>query len=478
MAVIDGAQRDDGGLAETGDWKQHFPTYRFSDPSVVLEEYKAASRTLESAERIYMNAANVTVLVSAAFGSLTLGLLDRVVATVRQELPRVLDVQTLLVVLMVLVMTFAITTVRYFADRQKVMVFSSRKLVVLRRMLGLSYGSLQLVLPNWRTEGADQPFAMRMFPGWTTSVAYPFWVIAVFSAAILLLLVAALLQGLPGWRVPASQETVAVGSAVIWILVLAYMYRRALYDTHERGLLSVSKVIAKVLRLRLVPDFEYVIYRAKLATYETGRLKVDLGPTKEILLFIEDRDFYQHGGISAKALGRAFAGLVGLKPRSGGSTITQQLVRTLFIVDFHKLVRRKIVELLLALWFEQISTKGTILDLYLSSVRFDKGVLGITAATKHFLEHYPRTPTRAEAFFLIERVSNLRSLVWPGRVDQMLRQAVADGLFTPEDAAEAARIYDGMVRRQRLTASDPDRFARFLAKWQGELQPPEGERER
>ena len=450
-----------GGESE---WRQHFPTYHFNDRDIVLEEYKAASKTLESAERVFMNAANVTLLVSAVFGSLTLGLLDRLVASARAQLAGALHVQTLLLVLIVLVGTFAVVTLRYFADRHKVIVFSSRKVVVLRRMLGLSYGGLQLVLPNWRTEGADQPFVIRMFPGWSTSIAYPFWVISVFSSAILLVLAAALLREVQ-LQVGMTLEVLALLGVAGWGSVLAYTYRSSLFDTHENVRLSFAKVVAAILRLRLVPDFEYVIYRAKLATYETSRLGVETEELQKILVFIEDKDFFNHHGISYRGSLRAALGLLRLKTRTGGSTVTQQLVRTLFIVDFDKLLRRKVVEILLALWFDRRFGKTDMLRLYLASVRYDRGVYGVTAALKHFFERRPFNPSPAQAFFLVERVSNLRSQVWCGRIDETMRRAVDSGIVTTQDAAEIVRIYERMRDTGKVSVPNPERFERLVAKW-------------
>ena len=173
---------------ETGmpehDWKQHFPTYQFYHRDIVLKEYESAAKTLEAAERLFVNATNITVVVTAALGSLAVGSLDKLIGS----FSGLLSPQLIGIALVIMVVVFSITTVKYFADRHKAILFASRKVVVLRRMLGLSFGSLQLVLPNWRTEGADEPFALRLFPGWSASIAYPYWIVATFSSAILLLL--------------------------------------------------------------------------------------------------------------------------------------------------------------------------------------------------------------------------------------------------------------------------------------------------
>lgn len=85
-----------------------------------------------------------------------------------------------------------------------------------------------------------------------------------------------------------------------------------------------------------------------------------------------------------KALVRALLGLIKVKRRSGGSTITQQLGRTLFIIDRTKLFRRKLMELLFALWVHRTFSKDEQLELYLASVRFERGVYGIIEAMRYY----------------------------------------------------------------------------------------------
>ena len=85
-------------------------------------------------------------------------------------------------------MTFTVITLKYFADRQRSILFATRKVIILRRMLGLTYGSMQLILPNWRIEGADQPLSVKLFPGWFTYVAYPFYILSIMSSIVIVVL--------------------------------------------------------------------------------------------------------------------------------------------------------------------------------------------------------------------------------------------------------------------------------------------------
>jgi len=451
------------------DWKQHFPTYTFKHRDIVLKEYESASAALESEERLFINATNITLVISAALGSVALGSLEKL----GKLFEGVISPAWLLIILLSFVFSFSITTLKYFADRQKTLLFVRRKIVVLRRMLGLEYGSLQIVLPNWRVEGADQPFSISMFPGWLSYVTYPFWVIAIFSGIISVFLSASLLSLFELIsKQPASILPCLVISFVsLWLAILAYIYRSSLYDTNENIFLILTKYISKKMNFELVYNFEYIIYRAKLSAYETRRMDINQETLKEILVFIEDRDFYSHKGISIKSTARAFMSLIGFGRRSGGSTITQQLVRTLFIVDFQKTIRRKIIEILLSIWFEKVSSKKQIIEMYLSSVRFERGVFGISEAMKFYFGKIIESPSRAQCFFLIERVSNVKAKILTSKIDHTIRQAVSVGVLTQFDSKEVITIYSKMINCGKISPDDNEKFKSLKTKWLEEITP-------
>jgi len=262
------------------EWKQHFPTYNFEHRDIALEEYKTAAKALESEERVFLNASNYVVLTTAGLGSLAVGSLNSLIKMTPSIPPFII-----ISILISLTGAFAWISLRYFADRQKYIVFAARKVIVLRRMLGLNYGNLQMVLPNWRIEGADEPFAVRLFPGWNTYVAYPLYTIATISAVVMFLLLASLAN-----KLSVSQFIVALplwfgvaGITILWSGFLAYIYRKALLDTHERVRLLIARNLAKYLKLGVVSNFEYIVYRANLARYEFYRLKVNLLALKRVL---------------------------------------------------------------------------------------------------------------------------------------------------------------------------------------------------
>lgn len=103
----------------------------------------------------------------------------------------------------------------------------------------------------------------------------------------------------------------------------------------------------------------------------------------EALLATEDQRFYQHWGVDLPGVIRAFFSNIrkGDLTAQGGSTLTQQLARTLFLTP-EKVISRKIKEILTALKIERTYSKDEILEMYLNQCYFGKGAYGIQAAAQ------------------------------------------------------------------------------------------------
>lgn len=210
-------------------------------------------------------------------------------------------------------------------------------------------------------------------------------------------------------------------------------------------LLVFTQYVSKLLCLNVEERIEHIVYHAKLSVYEAQRLNVDLNVLKQIAVEIEDKEFYRHSGVSWKGLARVLLSSLKLHPRSGGSTITQQLVRTLFIKDFSKTKRRKIVEILLAKWFTKVIDKEEQLDMYLSSVRYEFRVMGVIQASKYFFGGIERSLSIAQSFFLVERLSNVRSKIYGKRIRQMLQALLDDDKISMDDVVKVVEIYGEMA---------------------------------
>jgi penicillin-binding protein 1A len=115
---------------------------------------------------------------------------------------------------------------------------------------------------------------------------------------------------------------------------------------------------------------------------------------------IEDRRFYSHRGVDPLGITRALvADVLHRGTAQGGSTITQQLAKNLFLTQ-ERTVTRKLQEIVLALWLEHKYSKTQILELYLNRVYFGAGAYGIEGASQRYFGKSARHLTLAEAAML------------------------------------------------------------------------------
>ncbi|TPL37582.1 transglycosylase domain-containing protein [Mesorhizobium sp. B2-4-6] len=120
----------------------------------------------------------------------------------------------------------------------------------------------------------------------------------------------------------------------------------------------------------------------------------------EAVVAIEDRRFYSHFGIDPIGLSRAMvANLLGGHFSQGGSTLTQQLAKNLFLTP-DRTLERKVQEVLLALWLEHKHSKDQILEMYLNRVYFGSGAYGVEAASRRYFGKSARDVTLSEAALL------------------------------------------------------------------------------
>lgn len=99
---------------------------------------------------------------------------------------------------------------------------------------------------------------------------------------------------------------------------------------------------------------------------------------------IEDRRFYEHGGVDFQSVVRAvYKDIIAMSKVEGASTITQQLAKNLFLYN-DKTWSRKTKEVMAALYLEQKLTKSEILELYLNEIYFGSGVYGIETAANYY----------------------------------------------------------------------------------------------
>ena len=136
-----------------------------------------------------------------------------------------------------------------------------------------------------------------------------------------------------------------------------------------------------------------------------GEMWGELVPVQEMapvlpqaVLAIEDRRFYEHGGIDAFGVIRAaWQNAVEGRVVAGGSTISQQVAKLVFLSP-ERSARRKIQEAMLAFWLEREFSKDEILTIYLNRAYFGAGAYGVTpprgatSAARRAISAPPRPP--------------------------------------------------------------------------------------
>src|SRR3546814_20044922 len=100
------------------------------------------------------------------------------------------------------------------------------------------------------------------------------------------------------------------------------------------------------------------------------------------VIAVEDRRFYDHGGVDYRGLLRAvYVNLREGRITQGGSTLTQQLAKNLFLSS-DRTLKRKIQEVMLEFWLEHRFTKDKILPIYLNRVYLGAGPYGVDAVAR------------------------------------------------------------------------------------------------
>jgi len=225
----------------------------------------------------------------------------------------------------------------------------------------------------------------------------------------------------------------------------------------------IALVVAVGIAMSSLPSYQELVRRDDLGQMirvraADGAVLVSLGPSfgewlnyreippimRNAMIAVEDSRFRSHPGVDPVGLGRA------VKVRwekgrwtQGGSTITQQLARNIFLTNT-RTFGRKIREAILALALERRFSKDQILELYLNRVYFGGGAYGIDAASRRFFGHSAQSLSVSEAAIiagLVKAPSNYSPTAdaeaAKGRAGIVLRLMREQNYISAEEAAEA-----------------------------------------
>jgi len=181
----------------------------------------------------------------------------------------------------------------------------------------------------------------------------------------------------------------ALGSYFFWKYILA-----PLPDAHS--LVTRKQTVSTKIYDR-DGELLYNIYKDKNRT----PVPLDRIPAQVRLatIAIEDAEFYEHTGISYRGIARAAFKLIKDNEVTGGSTITQQLIKNALLTPEKTLVR-KIKEIVLAIQVEQTFSKDEILEMYLNEVSYGGTAYGIQEAAQVYFDKDPDQLTLGEAALL------------------------------------------------------------------------------
>jgi membrane carboxypeptidase/penicillin-binding protein len=156
----------------------------------------------------------------------------------------------------------------------------------------------------------------------------------------------------------------------------------------------------------------------------------------------EDRDFYNHKGLSFKGIFRAvITNILNLRVVQGGSTITQQLAKVLF-TDMEREFKRKIYEAFCAVEIEERYDKQDILSMYLNLIYFGNGAYGVEAASKMFFGMSVKDLDETECAMIVATIANpliyspLSSLSGSLKRTKTIMRAMTEAGFIDEKVAE------------------------------------------
>ena len=254
-------------------------------------------------------------------------------------------------------------------------------------------------------------------------------------------------------------------SVLIWLVIVA----AGVLGYFALGLPDVDEVVATTRRQPIVTvrDVEGNDIARIGALYGDMVSVADLPPSlPAAVLAVEDRRFYSHNGLDLRGFVRAMVANVRARAVvQGGSTITQQVAKNLFLTP-ERTIARKIREAMLALWLERKFTKDQILTLYLNRVYFGAGTYGVEAAARTFFNRSARDVTLYQSAMLAglmkapSRYNPASNAAAARERTQVVLQAmVSAGYLTAEDARQAEQGGDVQLAR------GPTGRGRYFADW-------------
>lgn len=273
-------------------------------------------------------------------------------------------------------------------------------------------------------------------------------------------------------RKSKKQNPTFLGFAVKWLFVIGLwcgIFLTGLFAWYAQELPDITKEASFDRKRAIIVKDKHGDIVARYGEIVGNKVSTeDLPPYLiQAVLAIEDRRFYYHFGLDPFGIARAM--FVNVKQGSvtqGGSTITQQLAKNLFLTH-ERTLKRKIQEAMLAIWLEYELTKDEILSAYLNRVYLGSGVYGVDAAARlYFKAPVDQLTLRESATMagLLKAPSRYSPLSNPSlskqRTEVVLNAMVDAGYITEEQAKGDNKIPPKPTQKPTDALAD-----RYFADW-------------
>ncbi len=251
------------------------------------------------------------------------------------------------------------------------------------------------------------------------------------------------LNNFPGWwkQLPQAKKD-RYGLATIFTLIFLFLYVFILHDLPLPTKLSTRNIPQTTKILDRNGKLLYNIYTDQNRTLvKLTDIPLSL---RQATVAIEDREFYKHGSFDILGILRALREIVLHRQLQGGSTITQQLVKSALLTP-ERTVQRKIKEAILTFFVDKIYGKDQILEMYLNQVSYGGTAWGVEAAAETYfskkvselnlsesalLAGLPVAPTYYSPFGAHPEQAKARQ-------HEVLRRMVEDGYIKQDEAQTA-----------------------------------------
>ncbi|MBU3979395.1 penicillin-binding protein [Patescibacteria group bacterium] len=188
---------------------------------------------------------------------------------------------------------------------------------------------------------------------------------------------------------------------------------------------------------------------------------------QQATLAIEDKNFYKHPGFDISSIIRAISINLSGKSMQGGSTITQQLIKSSILTP-QKSLSRKFKEVILAFWAERIYTKNQILEMYFNQVPYGGTAWGIEAAAQTYFNKSAKNLNLAQSSFLAGLTASPTTYspygndpnLWQKRQKEVLSRMVALGFISQKQSLDAQK--EKLIFKKQYTAIHAPHFVTYV----------------